>query len=115
MVSDMVDDQIDTIGKAFLGLTLGCAACHDHTFDPISQRDYYGLAGILYSTHILKDIGTKGGEYTLNRIPLVSKDVVAKRDEQLKRLNELNARIVDLDKKSPKPPPDDPARVALVA
>jgi len=46
MVSDMVDDQIDTIGKAFLGLTLGCARCHDHKFDPVSNRDYYALAGI---------------------------------------------------------------------
>jgi hypothetical protein len=35
-VSDMVDDQIDTVGKAFLGLTLGCARCHDHKFDPVS-------------------------------------------------------------------------------
>ena len=62
MVSDMVDDQIDTVGKAFLGLTLGCARCHDHKFDPISQADYYGLAGIFYSTRILKELGTKGGE-----------------------------------------------------
>ena len=73
MVSDMVDDQIDTVGKAFLGLTLGCARCHDHKFDPISQTDYYALAGIFYSTHILKDLGTKGGEYTLNRVPLAPK------------------------------------------
>ena len=65
MVSDMVDDQIDTVGKAFLGLTLGCARCHDHKFDPVSQHDYYALAGIFYSTHILKDLGTKGGEITL--------------------------------------------------
>ena len=62
MVSDIVDDQIDTVGKAFLGLTLGCARCHDHKFDPISQTDYYALAGIFYSTRILKELGTKGGE-----------------------------------------------------
>ena len=61
IVSDMVDDQIDTVGKAFLGLTLGCARCHDHKFDPISQQDYYALAGIFYSTHILKDLGAQGG------------------------------------------------------
>src|SRR5262249_31067070 len=71
MVSDMVDDQIDTIGKAFMGLTLGCARCHNHKFDPVSQTDYYALAGIFYSTHILKELGAKGAEYTLNRVPLV--------------------------------------------
>jgi hypothetical protein len=70
IVSDMADDQIDTIGKAFLGLTLGCARCHDHKFDPVSQEDYYALAGIFYSSHILQNLGTKGGEYTLNRVPL---------------------------------------------
>jgi Protein of unknown function (DUF1553)/Protein of unknown function (DUF1549)/Planctomycete cytochrome C len=47
---DLVDEQLDTIGRAFLGLTIGCARCHDHKFDPIPQRDYYALAGILRST-----------------------------------------------------------------
>jgi hypothetical protein len=74
IVSDMADDQIDTIGKAFLGLTLGCARCHDHKFDPVSQADYYGLAGVFYSSHILQKLGAKGGEYTLNRAPLDSSD-----------------------------------------
>ena len=39
--ADIVDEQIDTVGKTFLGLTLGCARCHDHKFDPIPTRDYY--------------------------------------------------------------------------
>ncbi len=50
---EVIDEQIDTIGKAFLGLTLGCARCHDHKFDPISIRDYYALSGILGSTKSL--------------------------------------------------------------
>ncbi|NBO93103.1 MAG: DUF1549 domain-containing protein, partial [Planctomycetia bacterium] len=104
MVSDMVDDQIDTIGKAFLGITLGCARCHDHKFDPISQADYYGLAGIFYSTRILQELGAKGGEYTLQRIPLVPKAYLAKRSDQLRQLNDLNAKIAALDKKNPGSP-----------
>src|SRR5262249_52905304 len=44
---DVVDEQLDTLGKAFLAQTLGCARCHDHKFDPIPTRDYYALAGIL--------------------------------------------------------------------
>ena len=47
---DIIDEQIDTMGKAFLGMTLGCARCHDHKFDPIPATDYYALAGILKST-----------------------------------------------------------------
>ncbi len=43
------DDQIDVFSKAFLGLTVSCARCHDHKFDPISQADYYALFGILSS------------------------------------------------------------------
>jgi hypothetical protein len=77
-----VDDQIDTIGKAFLGLTLGCARCHDHKFDPISQSDYYALAGIFYSTRVLSDIGT-GDHSVLLRVPLAPAEYVRKRELQL--------------------------------
>jgi hypothetical protein len=45
-----IDNQIDVMGKAFLGLTIACARCHDHKFDPITQRDYYALAGFLKSS-----------------------------------------------------------------
>jgi len=50
---DVVDEQLNTIGQAFLGLTLGCARCHDHKFDPIPTSDYYALAGILRSTRTI--------------------------------------------------------------
>ena len=49
-VLDMADEQIDTVSQAVLGLTVACARCHDHKFDPIPQRDYYALAGIFLST-----------------------------------------------------------------
>ncbi len=47
---DVVDEQIDTVSQAFLGMTMACARCHDHKYDPVSQRDYYALAGIFRST-----------------------------------------------------------------
>jgi hypothetical protein len=47
---DIIDEQLDTIGKVFLGQTIGCARCHDHKFDPIPTSDYYALAGILKSS-----------------------------------------------------------------
>ena len=45
-----IQDTIDTLGQAFLGLSLGCARCHDHKFDPVSAADYYALYGIFDST-----------------------------------------------------------------
>ncbi|MGC1275087.1 MAG: DUF1549 domain-containing protein, partial [Planctomycetaceae bacterium] len=44
------DNQIDVFGKAFLGLTIACARCHDHKFDPITAADYYAIAGFLKSS-----------------------------------------------------------------
>ncbi|MGJ8696193.1 MAG: DUF1549 and DUF1553 domain-containing protein [Verrucomicrobiaceae bacterium] len=53
MRRDIVDEQMDTMGRAFLGMTIGCARCHDHKIDPISIKEYYGLAGIFMSTKTL--------------------------------------------------------------
>lgn len=50
LTMDVIDEQIETTGRAFLGMTLGCVRCHDHKFDPISQEDYYALAAIFKST-----------------------------------------------------------------
>ena len=55
MEMDIVDEQVDTVGRAFLGLTLGCARCHDHKFDPVSTRDYYALAGVFQSTRTMEN------------------------------------------------------------
>ncbi len=51
---DVIDEQLDTLGRAFLGMTIGCARCHDHKFDPIPTADYYALAGIFRSTTTLE-------------------------------------------------------------
>ncbi len=50
--TDVVDNQIDTLGKAFQGLTVACARCHDHKLDPIPTSDYYGLYGVLTSSRM---------------------------------------------------------------
>jgi hypothetical protein len=51
---DVVDEQLEVIGKGILAQTLGCARCHDHKFDPIPTRDYYALAGILANVKTLE-------------------------------------------------------------
>ena len=50
LAADVVDHQIDRIGRTFLGQTLSCARCHDHKFDPVPTADYYALAGVFHST-----------------------------------------------------------------
>ena len=50
---DIVGDQIDVASRSIMGVTLGCARCHDHKFDPFPTRDYYALAGIFRSTDVL--------------------------------------------------------------
>ena len=56
LLMDLVDEQIEVTTRAFLGLTVGCARCHDHKFDPVSARDYYALAGIFRSTKTMDNL-----------------------------------------------------------
>ena len=55
MQMDIIDEQVSTIGQAFMGLTLGCCRCHDHKFDPLPTQDYYSLAGIFKSTKTMEN------------------------------------------------------------
>lgn len=55
---DTIDEQLDTLGKAFLGMTIGCVRCHDHKFDPLKQSDYYALAAIFKSTRTFASTNT---------------------------------------------------------
>nr|MBC8291380.1 DUF1549 domain-containing protein [Planctomycetota bacterium] len=58
---DRVDEQIDVVSRSVLGLTISCARCHDHKFDPIPTRDYYALAGIFRSTFLLSGPAAPAG------------------------------------------------------
>jgi len=79
------EDVIDNLGKAFLGLTTGCARCHDHKYDPVSSEDYYALCGILESTRFaFPGCEPKGQPRDL--VPLVSADeMTAAREAWLAR------------------------------
>lgn len=84
---DIIDDQIDTIGRAFIGLTLGCARCHDHKFDPIRMADYYALAGTFKSTRAMLSyrVDSKWNSRALGDA------------EQEQRLEQLERSIDELD------------------
>ena len=72
LLMEQVDEQLDTLGRGILGLTLSCARCHDHKFDPIPTADYYALAGIFRSTETLHGYGSKGvrARYNLHTDPI---------------------------------------------
>src|SRR5439155_12640637 len=69
---DIIDEQLDTIGKAFVGLSIGCARCHDHKFDPIPQRDYHALAGIFRSTRAVRNYTDNVAHWVTVALPLDS-------------------------------------------
>ena len=60
-VMDNIDEQIDTVSRSVLALTVSCARCHDHKFDPIPTTDYYALAGIFYSSDLCAGVRNKMG------------------------------------------------------
>lgn len=75
MFYDFVDEQIATTTRAFLGLTVDCARCHDHKFDPILQKDYYSLASIFASTKSFAKLeGTVSQMYRPSLVPKATYD-----------------------------------------
>ncbi|MBX3400332.1 MAG: DUF1549 domain-containing protein [Gemmataceae bacterium] len=95
MRMDIIDEQLDTVGQAFLGLTLGCARCHDHKFDPITAADYYGLAGMFYSTKTMVNYNVVA---TWNERPIGTPESIAKLAEYKKSLDKLKAEIAKVEK-----------------
>lgn len=101
---DVADEQIDLTSKAFLGLTVSCARCHDHKFDPISTKDYYSLASIFKSTTTLSGTLPRNNRvmYWMER-PLVSADAVAARkthDAAVKQLQDALKKAKDETEKA---------------
>ncbi|WP_047817334.1 PSD1 and planctomycete cytochrome C domain-containing protein [Rhodopirellula islandica] len=96
--ADIVDEQIDTVTKAFLGLTVACARCHDHKLDPIPTTDYYAMAGIFQSTDTY--YGTAEGITNRNASDLlqlpIADDVAAGRVYSTDEIEDLNERMRDL-------------------
>ena len=93
-----LEDTIDTIGRAFLGLTFKCARCHDHKFDPITVEDYYGLYGIFASTQYP---WAGGEELHSKKLPRQHFVPLEQRDELLstyrQQLDEMSRQISDLE------------------
>ena len=117
---DVVDEQLDTISRGLLGMTVACARCHDHKFDPIPTSDYYALAGILRSTNTL--VHENVSTWTTRPLPIPPADAASvaahekslaeneakliaaresKNSNDAKRVVVLEKRIADLKKTRP--------------
>ena len=92
MLYDFIDEQIDTTTRGILGLTVACARCHDHKFDPIATADYYSLAAIFANTKAFSKIGT-GGVSDIYYAPLAPADVVLLWNVQQSKLANQRRRI----------------------
>jgi hypothetical protein len=91
------EDVIDTVGKSVLGLSLGCARCHNHKYDPITTQDYYGLYGIFASTKFAYS-GCEATQKVRDMMPLWSPDELAsKRKPFEEELAEIDATIKKLN------------------
>ena len=94
------EDRVDTVTRTFLGLTVACARCHDHKFDPITQADYYALAGVFASTKMVNktlDGKVLEGKITGDKLPADTMHIVQDGDVQ-----DLNVFIRgDVERKGP--------------
>ena len=79
---EMQDERVDATTRGFLGLTVACAQCHNHKFDPIPQTDYYALQGVFSSSE-------------LHQVPLAPKDTVDAWDTQKKALDRVQEKLKD--------------------
>lgn len=97
-VAEIVDSQIDVVGRHLLGLTLACARCHDHKFDPISTADYYALAGIFFSSHIATGKVIADGRLAneVLEVPLLTAADAAKNRQIDAAVGELNGRMATI-------------------
>jgi hypothetical protein len=83
--ADELDDRVDTLSRGMLGLTISCARCHDHKFDPIPTQDYYSIAGIFYSCK-------------LANLPMGSKEVTERFTAAQKKVQETDSRLKEFVK-----------------
>ena len=93
--NDVINDRIDVVTKGFLGLTVSCARCHDHMFDPIPTKDYYSLRGIFASSHEPRILPLIGGDPTL--LP----DYVDYYTQRTNLQQQLDGLLVNVRKRDP--------------
>ena len=94
---DIIDNQVGKVGQVFLGLTMQCARCHDHKFDPVSQNDYFAMAGIFQNLQVINGfLGNSKVQSATVRVPLPESDADRAMFQQL--LAQHNVHKAELDR-----------------
>jgi hypothetical protein len=112
VVADEWEERIDALSSTFLGLTVACARCHDHKFDPIRAHDYYALAGVLASTRqadlfLLPEPDAARVQAAHARVRSLQEQIKklsgdkAEKPDKAQRLAELNAQVEQLKRETP--------------
>jgi len=119
MAIDIIDEQMDVATRAVMGVTFTCARCHDHKFDPFSQRDYYALAGVFRSTKTMATYATVARWFERPLAPQEEADraaahqaAIAKKKDELQKLRnepanqpvmkKLRDELAELERAQPK-------------
>ena len=111
-----IEDAIENTGRAFLGLSLSCARCHDHKFDPIANTDYYALYGV-FSSSVFSFPGGEGRARPENLVPLLPKaelEAANKAWQQKIAALEAEAKTHDAAKVAAEKEPESPERKVKV-
>ena len=90
--NDIINDRIDVTTKAFNGLTVACARCHDHMFDPIPTKDYYALHGIFGSTEVPRELPIISGAQDKSKYQDYVRERAALEKEQTDLMAQLKAK-----------------------
>ena len=93
LIYDVYDEQVDVVSKAFLGLTVSCARCHDHKFDPILTKDYYSMVAIFANT---RDFSSNDGVAKMLFRPLAPQKEYEQFRAYERKLNEANLGLEDV-------------------
>ena len=95
MQMDIIDEQLSTVCQAFMGMTMGCARCHDHKFDPIPTTDYYALAGIFKSTKTMENHKVVAKWFERPLVSAAEQEVIRKLDSDAASIQESIAQLDD--------------------